>query len=263
MSSEDQKTVDSLFNLQFSLFFNEDKINERQIKILSRILCRESLENLLQSTWFLRKKHCSVAISKEDIRNIIALTHSSSQMASSHLTDIDWNNTLKATVNITEPLRLIQAVIKPLFIWWIQHIAPQIFTLYEIKRKLESQIKQCTNIKSFEEKQLSNTSDSFLSLDDIDIKLNADKVRLIVINDLIKKDIQLILDNWKQEPIFHVEINNTLNYLHSVTPRSELLKPLWELLNSIPENPENCHKLKNWLLIRDICLRNDEFLWQE
>lgn len=268
MATSDKKTVDDLFDLQFSLQSNKNSdtecdVNAHQIKLLSRVLCRESLDNLLQSTWFLRKKYCFVDITKEEIRDVVGLASSfNTQQAHSTLTPMDWDKSLRATVNINEHMRLIQAVIKPLFIWWVQHLTPQLFTLYETKRELESQIKQCENIKSFEEKQLSNISDSFLSLDDINIKLNSDKVRLIVINDLLQKDIKLLLENWKNEPVFNLEINNTLDYIQGVTPRSELIKPLWKILNSIPENPENCQNLKTWLLERDLCLKNDEFLWR-
>ncbi|MEQ4923313.1 T3SS regulon anti-activator ExsD domain-containing protein [Proteus hauseri] len=264
MVSDNKKTVDDLFNLQFSLFFNNEDINEKQIKILSRLLCREDLDSLLQSTWFLRKKHCSVAMSKKDIRDIIELARISS-LSSDHSfpLHINWNDDLDATVNITEHLRLIQAVIKPLFIWWVNHITPQLFSLYETKRELELQINQCNNIKLFEEKQPSNNGDSFLSLDDINIKLDADKIRLILINELLNKDIQLLLNAWKSEPIFTVEIKNTLEYIQAVSPRSEILKPLWVILRSIPEHPENCQKLKNWLLERSLCLNNDNFLWRE
>lgn len=261
MIDKNKETVDNLFNLQFSLFFKEDNINDHQIKLLSRILCRENLDKLLQSTWFLRKKHCSVAVSKADIRAIVALAQIAKKGSDSISIEIDWDNKLSASVNITEPLRLIQAVIKPLFIWWVHHVTPQIFTLYETKRELSSQIKQCENIKSFEKKQLSNINDSFLSLDDIDVKLNLYKDKLILINELLQKDINLLLDNWKNEPIFNVKIDNTLNYIQSVTPHSELIKPLWKILNSIPSNPDNCHKLKTWLLERGLCLKNDEYLW--
>ncbi|MER1962714.1 T3SS regulon anti-activator ExsD family protein, partial [Proteus vulgaris] len=48
----------------------------------------------------------------------------------------------------------------------------------------------------------------------------------------------------------------------NVTPSSELIKPLWDILNSIPEHPENCQILKDWLLERELCLKNDNFLWQ-
>ncbi len=268
MATCDRKTVDDLFDLQFSFHSNENivtacDVNEQQIKILARVLCRESLDSLLQSTWFLRKKYCFVVISKEEVRDVVSFAHSfHAEHPHSTITPADWDKSLKATVNINEHMRLIQAVIKPLFIWWIQHITPQIFMLYDTKRELESQIKQCENIKSFEEKQLSNKSDSFLSLDDINIKLNADKVRLIVIDDLLQQDIQLLLDNWRNEPIFNVKINNTLDYIKKTTPNSELIKPLWNILNSIPEHPENCQKLKNWLLERELCLKNDEFLWR-
>lgn len=268
MAPNNEKTVDDLFDLQFSFRSNESittacDVNEQQIKILSRVLCRESLDSLLQSTWFLRKKYCFVVISKEEIRDVIGFAHSfHTEQSHSTITPADWDKSLKATVNINEHMRLIQAVIKPLFIWWAQHITPQLFTLYDTKRELELQIKQCENIKSFEGKQLSNKSDSFLSLDDINIKLNADKVRLIVIDDLLQKDIQLLLDNWKNEPIFNVEISNTLDYIQKITPNSELIKPLWKILNSIPEHPENCQKLKDWLLERELCLKNDEFLWR-
>ncbi len=268
MAPNNEETVDNLFDLQFSFHSNKNivtayDVNEQQIKILSRVLCRESLDSLLQSTWFLRKKYCFVVISKEEVRDVIGFAHTfHAEQPHSTITPADWDKSLRATVNINEHMRLIQAVIKPLFIWWAQHITPQLFTLYETKRELELQIKQCENIKSFEEKQLSNKSDPFLSLDDINIKLNADKVRLIVINNLLQKDIQLLLDNWKSEPIFNVEINNTLDYIQKTTPSSELIKPLWEILNSIPEHPENCQKLKDWLLERELCLKNDEFLWQ-
>lgn len=263
MVSDNKKTVDDLFNLQFSLFFNNEDINEKQIKILSRLLCREDLDSLLQSTWFLRKKYCSVAMSKKDIRDIIELTRISSLSAdNSFPLHINWNDDLDATVNITEHLRLIQAVIKPLFIWWVNHITPQLFSLYETKRELESQINQCNNIKLFEKKQPSNNGDSFLSLDDINIKLDADKIRLILINELLNKDIRLLLNAWKTEPIFTVEIKNTLEYIQTVSPRSEILKPLWIILRSIPEHPENCQKLKDWLLERSLCLNNDNFLWR-
>ncbi|MCT8231781.1 T3SS regulon anti-activator ExsD domain-containing protein [Proteus terrae] len=268
MAPNNEETVDNLFNLQFSFHSNENivtayDVNEQQIKILSRVLCRESLDSLLQSTWFLRKKYCFVVISKEEVRDVINFAHLfHAEQSHPTITPADWDKSLRATVNINEHMRLIQAVIKPLFIWWAQHITPQLFTLYETKRELELQIKQCENIKSFEEKQLSNKSVPFLSLDDINIKLNADKVRLIVINDLLQKDIQLLLDNWKNEPIFNIEINNTLDYIQKITPNSELIKPLWTILNSIPECPENCQKLKDWLLERELCLKNDEFLWR-
>ncbi|MBI6530261.1 T3SS regulon anti-activator ExsD family protein [Proteus vulgaris] len=268
MANNDKETVDRLFNLQFSFHTNESIVNgynanEQQIKILSRVLCRESLDSLLQSTWFLRKKHCLIAITKEDIRDIIKISRSfHTRPPYSAFTVMDWDQSLKATVNINEHMRLIQAIIKPLFIWWAQHITPQLFTLYETKRELESQIKQCENIKSFEEKQLSNTKDSFLSLDDINIKLSTDNVRLIVIDDLLQKCIQSLLEHWENEPAFNIKITNTLDYIRGVKPNSELLKPLWEIFNSIPENPENCHNLKDWLLERDLCLKNDIFLWK-
>lgn len=268
MANNNKETVDKLFDLQFSFRSNENivtacDVNEQQIKILTRVLCRESLDNLLQSAWFLRKKYCFVDITKEEIRDIVDVARSfHTQQAHSTLTPMDWDKSLRATVNINEHMRLIQAVIKPLFIYWVQHLTPQLFTLYETQRELESQIKQCENIKSFESKQLSNTSDSFLSLDDINIKLNSDKVRLIVINDLLQKDITLLLESWKNEPVFNIEINNTLDYIQGVTPCSELIKSLWEILNSIPEHPENCQKLKDWLLERELCLKNDEFLWR-
>ena len=71
-----------------------------------------------------------------------------------------------------------------------------------------------------------------------------------------------MIEHWKNEPIFNVEINNTLDYIRKTTPNSELIKPLWNILNSIPEHPENCKKLKDWLLERELCLKNDEYLWQ-
>nr|WP_202608849.1 T3SS regulon anti-activator ExsD domain-containing protein [Proteus sp. G2673] len=268
MASNNEETVDNLFDLQFSFRSNKNTIttcdiNEQQIKILARVLCRESLDSLLQSTWFLRKKYCFVVISKEDIRDVINFAnHFHAEQPYSTITPADWDKSLKATVNINEHMRLIQAVIKPLFMWWVQHITPQLFTLYDTKRELELQIKQCENIKLFEEKQLSNKSDSFLSLNDINIKLNADKARLIVIDDLLQSNIQFLLDNWKNEPVFNVEINNTLDYIQKITPNSELIKPLWKILNSIPEHPENCQKLKDWLLERELCLKNDEYLWR-
>ena len=264
MANNDMKTVDNLFNLQFSSFFNDEDVNEKQIKVLSRLLCREDLDSLLQSTWFLRKKHCSVEMSKNDIRDIIELARVSSLSSDNSLPlDIKWNDSLDATVNITERLRLIQAVIKPLFIWWVNHIAPQLFSLYEIKRDLELQINQCNNIKLFEEKQPSNNADSFLSLDDINIKLDADKVRLMLIEDLLSKELKILLDAWKIEPIFTVEIKNTREYIQAVYPHSEILKPLWNILKTIPEHHDNCQKLKDWLLERSLCLNNDNFLWRE
>ncbi|WP_099074853.1 T3SS regulon anti-activator ExsD domain-containing protein [Proteus alimentorum] len=269
MAPNNEKTVDNLFDLQFSFRSNENivttcDVNEQQIKILARVLCRESLDSLLQSTWFLRKKYCFVVISKEEIRDVIDFAHSFHvKQPHTTITPADWDKSLKATVNINEHMRLIQSVIKPLFIWWVRHITPQLFTFYDTKRELELQIKQCENIKSFEEKQLSNKNDPFLSLDDINIKLNTDKIRLIVIDDLLQKDVQLLINNWKNEPIFNVEINNSLDYIQKITPNSELIKPLWAILNSIPKHPENCQKLKNWLLAREICLKNDEFLWRE
>ncbi len=32
-------------------------------------------------------------------------------------------------INIADHARLIQAIIKPIFIWWVEHITPHIFTL--------------------------------------------------------------------------------------------------------------------------------------
>ncbi|CRL62044.1 T3SS regulon anti-activator ExsD domain-containing protein [Proteus vulgaris] len=263
MVNENKKTVDDLFNLQFSLFFSENNINERQIKILSRILCRENLDSLLQSTWFLRKKHCSVSMTKNDIHRIVDLARSS-QLKTPHalFTACDWDHNLNATININEHLRLIQAVIKPLFIWWVDRVSPQIFTLYKAKRELGSQIKQCENIKSFEKKQPSNNSDSFLSLDKIKEKQELYVSKLLENERLLNKEIQLLIENWKNEPIFNVEINNTLDYIQNVTPHSELLKPLWAILKTIPNQPKNCLVLKEWLLERELCLKNDEFLWQ-
>lgn len=269
LATQDKETVDNLFNLQFSLFFNKDIVsdyqetNNHQIKILSRFIYRESLDNLLQSTWFLRKKHCFVAISKEDIRHIITLKHISNlETPNAIFSANDWDEKLKATVILPLHFRLIQVVIKPLFIWWVKQVTPQIFPLYETKRILELQIKQFENIKLFEKKQLSNSDDSFLSLEKINAKLESDKSKLIIINELLQKEGKLLIEHWKNEPVFNVEINNTLNYIQNVTPHSELIKPLWKILNSIPEHPENCQKLKDWLLERELCLKNDEFLWR-
>lgn len=263
MINEDKKTVDDLFSLQFSLFFIENDVNEKQIKVLSRLLCRKNLDSLLQSRWFLRKKHCSVAIKKEDMHSIIQLEQPSNDpdALSPTLLETNWDNALSANINITEPLRLIQAVIKPLFIWWVNHITPQIFAHYETKKALELQINQCENIMLFEKKQLSNSNDPFLSLNDIKMKLETDKSKLIIINNLLEKDIQCLIKEWKNESVFNVEIKNTLAYLQEVTPNSELLKPIWEILKSIPTHPENYVQLKNWLLERSLCLKNDIFLW--
>lgn len=269
LATQDKETVDNLFNLQFSLFFNKDIVskyqetNNHQIKILSRFIYRESLDNLLRSTWFLRKKHCFVPISKEDIRHIITLKHISNLETPNAIFSVnDWDEKLKAKVILSLHFRLIQVVIKPLFIWWVKQVTPQIFPLYETKRILELQIKQFNNIKLFEKKQPSYSDDSFLSLEQIDAKLESDKSKLLAINELLQKEGQLLIEHWKNEPIFNVEINNTLDYIRKTTPNSELIKPLWNILNSIPEHPENCKKLKDWLLERELCLKNDEYLWQ-
>ncbi|EJD6537363.1 T3SS regulon anti-activator ExsD family protein, partial [Proteus mirabilis] len=169
MADENKKTVDNLFNLQFSLLITNNDINEKQIKILSRLLCREAVDSLLQSTWFLRKKHCSVPLTKENINAVVNLANK----YQSNISDINWN-ALNAKINIADHARLIQAIIKPIFIWWVEHITPHIFTLYEIKKDLEYQINQCENIKLFEEKEPSNIASSFLSLEDIKTKLEAD-----------------------------------------------------------------------------------------
>lgn len=263
MIDENKKAVDAIFDLQFSFIFNEYDVNENNIKILSRLLCREDLDNLLQSTWYLRKKYCAVAITKEELRSISQLALESNEPSSAFESKrIDWDHDLKAQVNINEPLRLIQAVIKPLFIWWVKQITPQIFTLYKSKLDLESQINQCENIKLFKEQQPSNSNDSILSLDDINIKLDADKVRLIIINDLLQKDLKDLINHWKDEPIFNSKIDNTLDYIRNVSPKSELLKPVWNILTTTPSNNENCHQLKCWLLEHSLCLKNDTFLWK-
>ncbi|HDT0722087.1 TPA: T3SS regulon anti-activator ExsD family protein [Proteus mirabilis] len=256
MADENKKTVDNLFNLQFSSLITNNDINEKQIKILYRLLCREAVDSLLQSTWFLRKKYCSVPLTKENINAVVNLT----DKYQSNISDINWN-ALNAKINISDHARFIQAIIKPIFIWWVEHITPHIFTLYEIKKDLEYQINQCENIKLFEEKEPSNIASSFLSLEDIKTKLEADKARIVVIDDLLKKDIKLIIEAWEKEPIFNKKINNTLAYLQNTQPHSELLQPLWDILMTIPQQPQNCKKLKNWLVEHSLCLINDEFVW--
>ncbi|HDT2999292.1 TPA: T3SS regulon anti-activator ExsD family protein [Proteus mirabilis] len=256
MADENKKTVDNLFNLQFSSLITNNDINEKQIKILYRLLCREAVDSLLQSTWFLRKKYCSVPLTKENINAVVNLA----DKYQSNISDINWN-ALNAKINISDHTRFIQAIIKPIFIWWVEHITPHIFTLYEIKKDLEYQINQCENIKLFEEKEPSNIAYSFLSLEDIKTKLEADKARIVVIDDLLKKDIKLIIESWEKEPVFNKKINNTLAYLRNTQPHSELLQPLWDILMTIPQQPENCKKLKNWLVEHSLCLINDEFMW--
>ncbi|HID7851950.1 TPA: T3SS regulon anti-activator ExsD domain-containing protein [Proteus mirabilis] len=256
MADENKKTVDNLFNLQFSLLITNNDINEKQIKILSRLLCREAVDSLLQSTWFLRKKHCSVPLTKENINAVVNLA----DKYQSNISDINWN-ALNAKINIADHARFIQTIIKPIFIWWVEHITPHIFTLYEIKKDLEYQINQCENIKLFEEKEPSNIASSFLSLEDIKTKLEADKARIVVIDDLLKKDIKLVIEAWEKEPVFNKKINNTLEYLQNTQPHSELLQPLWDILITIPQHPENCKKLKHWLVEHSLCLINDEFMW--
>ncbi|MDM3592607.1 T3SS regulon anti-activator ExsD domain-containing protein [Proteus mirabilis] len=256
MADENKKTVDNLFNLQFSSLITNNDINEKQIKILYRLLCREAVDSLLQSTWFLRKKYCSVPLTKENINAIVNLA----DKYQSNISDINWN-ALNAKINISDHTRFIQTIIKPIFIWWVEHITPHIFTLYEIKKDLEYQINQCENIKLFEEKEPSNIAYSFLSLEDIKTKLEADKARIVVIDDLLKKDIKLIIESWEKEPVFNKKINNTLAYLRNTQPHSELLQPLWDILMTIPQQPENCKKLKNWLVEHSLCLINDEFMW--
>ncbi|MFF0982842.1 T3SS regulon anti-activator ExsD domain-containing protein [Proteus mirabilis] len=256
MADENKKTVDNLFNLQFSSLITNNDINEKQIKILYRLLCREAVDSLLQSTWFLRKKYCSVPLTKDNINAVVNLA----DKYQSNISDINWN-ALNAKINISDHTRFIQAIIKPIFIWWVEHITPHIFTLYEIKKDLEYQINQCENIKLFEEKEPSNIAYSFLSLEDIKTKLEADKARIVVIDDLLKKDIKLIIESWEKEPVFNKKINNTLAYLRNTQPHSELLQPLWDILMTIPQQPENCKKLKNWLVEHSLCLINDEFMW--
>lgn len=256
MTDENKKAVDNLFNLQFSFLITNNNINDKQIKILSRLLCREAVDSLLKSTWFLRKQYCSVRLTKENINEAVKLAYE----YQSNISDINWN-TLNVNINIADHTRFIQAIIKPVFIWWIEHITPHIFTLYEMKEDLEYQINQCENIKLFEEKQPSNIAYSFLSLEDIKTKLEADKARIVVIDDLLKKDIKLIIEAWEKEPVFNKKINNTLAYLRNTQPHSELLQPLWDILMTIPQQPENCKKLKNWLVEHSLCLINDEFVW--
>ncbi|MBG2990066.1 T3SS regulon anti-activator ExsD family protein [Proteus mirabilis] len=256
MADENKKTVDNLFNLQFSSLITNNDINEKQIKILYRLLCREAVDSLLQSTWFLRKKYCSVPLTKDNINAVVNLA----DKYQSNISDINWN-ALNAKINISDHARFIQAIIKPIFIWWVEHITPHIFRLYEIKKDLEYQINQCENIKLFEEKEPSNIAYSFLSLEDIKTKLEADKARIVVIDDLLKKDIKLIIESWEKEPVFNKKINNTLAYLRNTQPHSELLQPLWDILMTIPQQPENCKKLKNWLVEHSLCLINDEFMW--
>ncbi|MFS3859181.1 T3SS regulon anti-activator ExsD domain-containing protein [Proteus mirabilis] len=256
MADENKKTVDNLFNLQFSSLITNNDINEKQIKILYRLLCREAVDSLLQSTWFLRKKYCSVPLTKDNINAVVNLA----DKYQSNISDINWN-ALNAKINISDHTRFIQAIIKPIFIWWVEHITPHIFTLYEIKKDLEYQINQCENIKLFEEKEPSNIAYSFLSLEDIKTKLEADKARIVVIDDLLKKDIKLIIESWEKEPVFNKKINNTLAYLRNTQPHSELLQPLWDILMTIPQQPGNCKKLKNWLVEHSLCLINDEFMW--
>ncbi|HBC5915162.1 TPA: T3SS regulon anti-activator ExsD family protein [Proteus mirabilis] len=256
MADENKKTVDNLFNLQFSSLITNNDINEKQIKILYRLLCREAVDSLLQSTWFLRKKYCSVPLTKDNINAVVNLA----DKYQSNISDINWN-ALNAKINISDHARFIQAIIKPIFIWWVEHITPHIFRLYEIKKDLEYQINQCENIKLFEEKEPSNIAYSFLSLEDIKTKLEADKARIVVIDDLLKKDIKLIIESWEKEPVFNKKIDNTLAYLRNTQPHSELLQPLWDILMTIPQQPENCKKLKNWLVEHSLCLINDEFMW--
>ncbi|WP_239506318.1 T3SS regulon anti-activator ExsD domain-containing protein, partial [Proteus mirabilis] len=97
MADENKKTVDNLFNLQFSLLITNNDINEKQIKILSRLLCREAVDSLLQSTWFLRKKHCSVPLTKENINAVVNLA----DKYQSNISDINWN-ALNAKINIAD-----------------------------------------------------------------------------------------------------------------------------------------------------------------
>ncbi len=65
-----------------------------------------------------------------------------------------------------------------------------------------------------------------------------------MIDDLLKKDIKLVIEAWEKEPVFNKKINNTLEYLQNTQPHSELLQPLWDILITIPQHPENWQKTK-------------------
>ncbi|MBL0609121.1 T3SS regulon anti-activator ExsD family protein [Aeromonas jandaei] len=221
-------------------------ISSQQMALLQRLLPRTRLERLLGSIWFQRRLDIALAVSREELQQLLRLAGSERD---------DWLQQLGDNINLADPQRLWHWVLYPLHRWWVQRLEPlygawlnELDQLQLMRRQLNAQSifwQTVVDVPSGLERRIAEQLAS----------LNEREQELAQLQVQCEARLQQAWPAWYAEQGQQVPFERLL-------PVPYELGTCWQALQALPHDAAAGDTLHEWLAGRGIALAQDHFYWQ-
>lgn len=221
-------------------------ITSQQMALLQRLLPRTRLENLLGSIWFQRRLDAAMALSRQELQQILRAAGSERG---------DWLQQLGDPINLAERPLLWHWVLYPLHRWWVQRLEPlyddwlnELEQLQVMRRQLNAQSVFWQTVVEVPADLEARITEQLAQLSRREQELRRQRVQC-------EERLQLAWPAWyaRQAREGDPEL---------LMPAPIELGAFWQALRALPEQPAAAQTLHAWLFERGLALAQDHIYWQ-
>lgn len=221
-------------------------ITSQQMALLQRLLPRTRLESLLGSIWFQRRLDAALAVSREELQQILRLAGSER---------CDWMQQLGDRINLADRPLLWHWVLYPLHRWWVQRLEPLYGAWLNELEQLQVMRRQLNAQAVFWQTVVDVPADLESRITDQLEQLNQREQELTRLQTDCETRLQLA---W---PAWYAQTSKEGDPVHLMPVPLEL-GTFWHALQALPHQDEAARTLHEWLVGRGIALGQDHFYWQ-
>lgn len=222
-------------------------VTSQQMGLLQRLLPRTRLEALLGSIWFQRRLDAAMAVSRQDLQQILRVASQGERC--------DWMQQLGDRINLADCTLLWHWVLYPLHQWWVLQREPLYGTwrneldhLQVMRRQLKAQslfwqtvVDVPADLETRIATQLEQLSQREMELQQLQIQC--------------EERLHLAWPAWYARQRHEGEPESLMPVPHE-------LGAFWHALQALPQQPAAVQQLHEWLAGRGIALGQDHFYWQ-
>ena len=221
-------------------------ITSQQIDLLQRLLPRARLDSLMSSIWFQRRLDAALALSRQDMQQILRVAGSDR---------CDWMQQLGDRINRSEQSLLWHWVLCPLHRWWVQRLEPLYGTWLNELEQLQVMRRQLNAQSMFWQTVVDVPADLEGRITDQLAQLLKREQELQQQQQQCEDRLQLAWPAWYAQQTLGGDPA-------SLMPVPVELGAFWHALRTLPDQPAAAQQLHEWLSDRGLALGQDHFYWQ-
>ncbi|WCH23590.1 T3SS regulon anti-activator ExsD domain-containing protein [Aeromonas salmonicida] len=220
-------------------------ISSHQLALLQRLLPRTRVERLLGSIWFQRRLDIALAVSREELQQLLRIASSDRD---------DWLQQLGDCINLADPQRLWHSVLYPLHRWWVQRLEPLYSVWLNELDQLHVMQSQLNALSKFWQTGLYMPSDLESRIVEQLATLREREQKLEQLQAQCQARLQQAWLAW------YAELGSQVT-IESLQPVPLELESFWKALQALPHDVSAAGTLHELLVARGIALAKDHFYW--